>query len=166
MKTSPQKLTLAAGALLISALSCSSSSSAGDPNADLFGGTWSDDGGGRRARCLGSGRPQSMDDMRHLPDIGRHGEPVDRKPATFVAYGNAGGARGVEQLRLVLAELQVASLEYAVHIGYAEFLGMLRQGKAFADYPYLEQAAVKMLDDLVWWTNTLRLGRAAKAAGP
>ena len=47
----------------------------------------------------------------------------NRKPATFVAYGNAGGARGVEQLRLALAELQVASLKYAVHIGYAEFVG-------------------------------------------
>lgn len=85
----------------------------------------------------------------------------NRKPATFVAYGNAGGARSVEQLRLVLAELQVAALKYAVHIGYAEFVGLLRQGKTFADFPYLEQSAVKMLDDLVWWTNTLRAGRAA-----
>lgn len=85
----------------------------------------------------------------------------NRKPATFVAYGNAGGARGVEQLRLVLAELQVASLKHAVHIGYAEFVGMLMQGKTFGDFPYLEQSAVKMLDDLLWWTNTLRAGRAA-----
>jgi NAD(P)H-dependent FMN reductase len=85
----------------------------------------------------------------------------NRKPATFVAYGNVGGARSVEQLRLVLAELQVASLKYTVHIGYAEFLGMLMQGKTFADFPYLEQSAVKMLDELVWWTNTLRAGRAA-----
>jgi NAD(P)H-dependent FMN reductase len=85
----------------------------------------------------------------------------NRKPATFVSYGNAGGARGVEQLRLILAELQVASLKYSVHIGYAELVGMLRQGKTFADFPYLEQSALKMLDDLVWWTNTLRAGRAA-----
>lgn len=85
----------------------------------------------------------------------------NRKPATFLAYGNAGGARGVEQLRLVLAELQVASLKHAVHIGYAEFVGMLMQGKTFAEFPYLEQSAVKMLDDLLWWTKTLRAGRAA-----
>lgn len=83
----------------------------------------------------------------------------NRKPATFLAYGNAGGARGVEQLRLVLAELQVASLKHAVHIGYAEFVGLLMQGKTFADYPYLEPSAVKMLDDLSWWTTTLRAGR-------
>jgi NAD(P)H-dependent FMN reductase len=85
----------------------------------------------------------------------------NRKPATFVAYGNAGGARGVEQLRLVLAELQVASLKHAVHIGYAEFVGLLMQGKTFADFPHLEQSAQKMLDDLSWWTTTLSAGRAA-----
>jgi NAD(P)H-dependent FMN reductase len=86
----------------------------------------------------------------------------NRKPASFVAYGNAGGARAVEQLRQVLSELQVASLKYTVHIGYAEFVGMLMQGKTFADYPYLEHAAVKMLDDLAWWAATLRVGRNAE----
>jgi NAD(P)H-dependent FMN reductase len=85
----------------------------------------------------------------------------NRKPATFVAYGGAGGARAVEHLRMILAELQVATLKHAVHIGYAELIGMRTQGKTFADFPYLEQSAVKMLDDLVWWTNTLRAGRLA-----
>ena len=88
----------------------------------------------------------------------------NRKPATFVAYGSAGGARAVEQLRLVLAELQVASLRHAVHIGYAEFVGMLMQGKTFADYPHLDASAEKMLGDLVWWANTLRAGRTTTAA--
>lgn len=88
----------------------------------------------------------------------------NRKPATFVAYGSAGGARAVEHLRLILAELQVASLKYAVHIGYAELVGLLRQGKTFADYPNLEGSAVKMLEDLVWWAETLRAGRNPAAA--
>jgi NAD(P)H-dependent FMN reductase len=83
----------------------------------------------------------------------------NRKPATFVGYGSTGGARAVEQLRLVLAELQVATLRHAVHIGYAEFVGMLMQGKTFADYPHLDASAGKMLDDLVWWANSLRAGR-------
>ncbi|MGD0526541.1 MAG: NAD(P)H-dependent oxidoreductase [Polyangiaceae bacterium] len=87
----------------------------------------------------------------------------NRKPAAFVGYGNAAGARAVEQLRLVLAELQVASLKFAVHIGYAELVGMLREGKTFADYPYLEPTVVKMLDDLAWWTKTLRAGRSQSA---
>ncbi|AKU95507.1 putative reductase [Labilithrix luteola] len=85
----------------------------------------------------------------------------NRKPATFVAYGNTGGARAVEQLRLILAELQVASLKHAVHIGYTEFFGMLMHGKTFADFPHLEQSAARMFDDLMWWTRTLRAGRAA-----
>ena len=85
----------------------------------------------------------------------------NRKPAAFVGYGSAGGARAVEQLRLVLAELQVASLKFAVHIGYTELVGMLRGGKTFADYPHLEPTVVKMLDDLAWWATTLRAGRTS-----
>ncbi|HET6336866.1 MAG TPA: NAD(P)H-dependent oxidoreductase [Polyangiales bacterium] len=87
---------------------------------------------------------------------------LNRKPASFVAYGNAGGARAVEQLRLVLAEMQVASLKHTVHIGYNEFVGMLMKGQTFADFPYLEDAAVKLVDDLVWWARTLRAGRSAE----
>ena len=83
----------------------------------------------------------------------------NRKPAAFVAYGNAGGARGVEQLRLVLVELQVASVRSAVHIGRPEFMDLLVNGKTFADFPHLERAANVMLDDLIWWGRTLRVGR-------
>jgi NAD(P)H-dependent FMN reductase len=39
-----------------------------------------------------------------------------RKPASFVTYGGVSGARGVEQLRLVLVELQMAPLRDALHI--------------------------------------------------
>ena len=59
----------------------------------------------------------------------------NRKPATFVGYGSAGAARAVEQLRLVLAELQVATLKHTVHVNAAEFIGMLMHGKTFADFP-------------------------------
>jgi NAD(P)H-dependent FMN reductase len=85
----------------------------------------------------------------------------NRKPAAFVSYGNAGGARGVEQLRLMLVELQVAPLRSAVHIGRPEFLDLLVNGKTFADFPYLERSADVMLDDVIWWARTLRAGRAA-----
>jgi NAD(P)H-dependent FMN reductase len=83
----------------------------------------------------------------------------NRKPASFVGYGNAGGARGIEQLRLMLVELQVAPLRSAVHIGRAEFIAMLLHGKSFAEFPHLEQAAVTMLDELLWWTAVLHAGR-------
>jgi NAD(P)H-dependent FMN reductase len=59
----------------------------------------------------------------------------NRKPATFVGYGSAGAARAVEQLRLVLAELQVATLKHTVHVNAAEFIGMLIHGKTFTDSP-------------------------------
>jgi NAD(P)H-dependent FMN reductase len=83
----------------------------------------------------------------------------NRKPATFVGYGGVGGARAVEQLRLVLAELQIASLKHTVHINAPEYLGIVNEGKSFADFPYLGDAAVLMLDQLVWWSATLKTGR-------
>lgn len=85
----------------------------------------------------------------------------NRKPAAFVAYGNAGGARAVEQLRLMLVELQVAPLRSAVHVPGAAYIDILRNGKTFADFPHLEQTAESLLDDLVWWARTLRDGRRA-----
>lgn len=39
-----------------------------------------------------------------------------RKPASFISYGNAAGARGIEQLRLVLIEMRVAPVRDALHI--------------------------------------------------
>lgn len=85
----------------------------------------------------------------------------NRKPATFLSYGGSGGTRAVEHLRHILAELQVASLKWNVSLGMAEMLGILREGKTMADYPYLIEAAEKMLDDLVWWTSALRDARKA-----
>jgi NAD(P)H-dependent FMN reductase len=83
----------------------------------------------------------------------------NRKPAAFVSYGNAGGARGIEQLRLNVVELQMAPLRFAVHIGRPEFMELLLNNKTFADVPHLDQAANAMLDDLIWWARTLRAGR-------
>ena len=83
-----------------------------------------------------------------------------RKPAACVSYGNAGGARGIEQLRLILVELQIAPIRSAVHIQRPDFMDMLLHGKSFADFPQLEQSANAMLDDLAWWGRALRTARA------
>ncbi|MCC7251215.1 NAD(P)H-dependent oxidoreductase [Hyphomicrobium sp.] len=88
-------------------------------------------------------------------------EEPQRKPATFVGYGGTGAARAIEHLRNILAELHVATLKHAVHIGMVEMIGMLREGKQMTDYPHLEQSAVPMLDDLVWWTVALKQAREA-----
>jgi NAD(P)H-dependent FMN reductase len=80
----------------------------------------------------------------------------NRKPAAFVGYGGVGGARAVEQLRLNSIELQMAPTRSGVHIGGADFMGMLMQGKSFADAPHLEPTAVAMLDELAWWAHALK----------
>ena len=84
---------------------------------------------------------------------------TQRKPATFVGYGAVGGARAVEHLRGILAEMQVATLKFAVHIGRTEMLGLLREGKTMADFPYLAELTGPMFDELVWWAETLAAGR-------
>lgn len=87
---------------------------------------------------------------------------VRRKPATFIGYGGQGGTRAVEHLRNILAELQVATLRFAVHIGRSEILAV-REGKTLDDFPALAAAATAMLDELVWWTETLTAGRQVRA---
>ena len=82
-----------------------------------------------------------------------------RKPVAFVGYGSVGAARAVEHLRLITAELQMVSVRHAVHIGGGDFLGLFQQGKSFDDFPHLAQSAVPMLDELAWWTKTLKPAR-------
>ena len=84
---------------------------------------------------------------------------LNRKPATFVGYGNAGAARAIEQLRLMLVELQVAPLRGAVHLSREQFVAILLDGKSFADFPPLARAAEAMLAELIWWADALRAGR-------
>ncbi|HEX7360059.1 MAG TPA: NAD(P)H-dependent oxidoreductase [Bryobacteraceae bacterium] len=51
--------------------------------------------------------------------------PFNRKAVAFVGYGGVGAARAVEHLRGVVIELQAAPIRSAVHIGMAEFVGVL-----------------------------------------
>jgi NAD(P)H-dependent FMN reductase len=83
----------------------------------------------------------------------------NRKAASFVAYGGSGGARAVEHLRGILAELQVASMKFPVHIGMSEMLGIMRESKTMADYPYLVDTANAMLDEIIWWADALKAAR-------
>lgn len=89
-------------------------------------------------------------------------EPA-RKPAAFVGYGAVGAARAVEQLRLIAVELSMVPMKAGVHINMEPLLGMLRGGKDFADYDYLAPTVTAMLDELAWYTRTLKAGREAEA---
>jgi NAD(P)H-dependent FMN reductase len=84
----------------------------------------------------------------------------NRKPAGFIGYGGSGGARAVQQLRLILAQFQVASVSSAVHIGFAEMTALRSGEKKFADYPHLDASADAMLNDLLWWTRALKAARS------
>ena len=88
----------------------------------------------------------------------------NRKPAAYVGYGGVGAARSIEQLRLVNIELQMAPTRSAVHIGGADFIGLLMEGKTFADMPHLEPGARSMLDELLWWVQALKSARVEMAA--
>lgn len=88
---------------------------------------------------------------------------VNRKPASFVGYGGVGAARGIEQLRLIAVELQLAPLRNAVHIGMAEFGPLLKGEKQFGDFPYLEKSATKLFDELEWWARALKIARSGSA---
>ncbi len=85
--------------------------------------------------------------------------PWNNKPVAFVSYGSVGGGRSVEQLREVAVELQMAPIRQAVHIQAPWFLtdekGGLNTG---ALDPYAESAQA-MLEQLLWWAQTLKAGR-------
>lgn len=88
----------------------------------------------------------------------------NRKPAAYLGYGGVGGARAVEQLRLISVELQMAPTRSGVHIGGADAMGLIFQGKPFSDFPHLDATATTMLDELAWWTKALKTAREADVA--
>src|SRR5690606_31086420 len=45
----------------------------------------------------------------------------NNKPVAFVGYGSVGGARAIEQLRLIAIELQMAPIRSAVHIQWTDY---------------------------------------------
>ena len=84
----------------------------------------------------------------------------NKKPVAFVAYGSAGGARAVEQLRLSAVEFQMAPIRNAVHIfnpwELVDDKGDLKPGVLDA---YNDRAKA-MLEELIWWGKALKEARA------
>jgi len=82
------------------------------------------------------------------------------KAAGFVSYGGASGARAVEQLRLVLAEVQVATVRNQVLLSmYSDFENF----SAFKPGPTKEQSVDDMLDQLIAWGGALTTLREKRA---
>jgi NAD(P)H-dependent FMN reductase len=85
----------------------------------------------------------------------------NKKAAGFVGYGSVGGARAVEQLRLVAAELQLATIRTGVYIQGADFMAVWKDGKDLTEIGYLQQGVKDLLDQLAWWTSALKAARDA-----
>ncbi|MBI3296996.1 MAG: NAD(P)H-dependent oxidoreductase [Elusimicrobia bacterium] len=83
------------------------------------------------------------------------------KAAGFVAYGGAGGVRAVEQLRLVAAELQMATVRDQVALSLRSDFEryVLLRPRA-----HQEKALGAMLDELVAWGGALKQVRESRAA--
>jgi NAD(P)H-dependent FMN reductase len=81
------------------------------------------------------------------------------KAAGFVGYGGVGGARAVENLRLVMGEIKVADVRAQValsmHTDFESF-------STFKPRPKQEAAVNAMLDDLVAWGQALQAMRTRR----
>jgi NAD(P)H-dependent FMN reductase len=85
----------------------------------------------------------------------------NRKAAAFVSYGSVSGARGVQQLRETLIELQMAPIRSSVHIPVAALWAHFQGGDVDKGLAELETPAKAMIDDLLWWTSALKAARSA-----
>jgi NAD(P)H-dependent FMN reductase len=88
----------------------------------------------------------------------------NNKPVSFVAYGGVGGARAVEQLRLIAIELQMAPIRSAVHILLPDMMAVRKGEKTLAELEHLSKSASGMLDQLVWWARALKAARERDAS--
>jgi NAD(P)H-dependent FMN reductase len=87
----------------------------------------------------------------------------NRKPVAFVGYGNVGGARAIEQLRLVAVEFEMAPLRHAIHILPELMIAAMRADPFSPEvFSSLDQRLEAMVADLLWWTAALGAGRAAE----
>jgi NAD(P)H-dependent FMN reductase len=85
------------------------------------------------------------------------------KPVAFVSYGGtAGGARAVEQLRLVAIELRLVPIRDEVNV---RLIGVAldEHGRPTDDF-YAKRAAL-MIDTLFWWAHVTRDGRQKHPTG-
>jgi NAD(P)H-dependent FMN reductase len=87
----------------------------------------------------------------------------NRKAVGFVSYGSTGGARCIQQLREISVELQLAPSRYSVYIPPAGMYAHLMGGDPAPAFKEAEQQVPRFLDDLTWWTTTLKAAREKPA---
>lgn len=84
----------------------------------------------------------------------------NNKAAGFVSYGSIGGARAVEQLRLVLAEVQIATVRSQV------LLSLFTDFKDFSEFKPAERhekSVHEVFDQVIAWSTALKVLREKRA---
>jgi NAD(P)H-dependent FMN reductase len=90
----------------------------------------------------------------------------NNKAAGFVGYGLHGATRAIEHLRLILAELRVATVRTQVALSLHQdftFSDAAEPGE-FGPGPHQDQALTAMLDEVVAWSRALIQVRAGDPA--
>lgn len=77
----------------------------------------------------------------------------NNKSAGFVGYGSLGGSRAIENLRLIMAELQVAGVRAQVSLSlFTDF----ENYSVFKPAEYHEASVNMMLDQVIAWGGALK----------
>ena len=77
----------------------------------------------------------------------------NNKVAGFVSYGSAGGVRAVEHLRLVMAEVKVATVRAQVQLSlFTDFENF----STFKPHIIHEKSANNMLDEIIAWASAMK----------
>ena len=85
----------------------------------------------------------------------------NNKAAGFVSYGSVGGARAVEQLRPVLAEVQIATVRNQVLLSLSSDFDNYT---IFKPHPRHEKSADALFDQVIAWSTALRPLRENRAS--
>lgn len=86
----------------------------------------------------------------------------NKKVAGYVGYGTVGGARAIENARLIAVEQQMATVRQAVNV-FAHWTLQDEKGDVKPDaLDSYERGAATMLEQLAWWGQALRVARAQK----
>jgi NAD(P)H-dependent FMN reductase len=82
----------------------------------------------------------------------------NNKVAGFVSYGSAGGTRAVEQLRLVMAELQIADVRAQVMLSlFTDFENF----SVFKPASHHENSVNTMIDQVIAWGGAMKTLRSS-----
>jgi NAD(P)H-dependent FMN reductase len=85
----------------------------------------------------------------------------NNKAAGFVSYGGVGGVRAVENLRLIMAELQVADVRAQVALS---LFNDFENFSVFKSHPHHEKSLRTVFDQVIAWAGALKPLREKKGA--